>query len=906
MDGAGGPRVGPLGRAEHGRIEPWQQWPLVGRTEELRFAIKTLSGREPRSVVLAGPAGVGKSRLAIEVMSLLRQRGWATKDVLATKGAAAIPFGALSHLLRADGSAARGMVDLLGRAERSLLGEAESRRVALLVDDAHLLDPGSAALVHQLVSTRATVVLATVTSGVVAPDPVTALWKEELASRLDLQPLAPAEVESLLTEVLGGHIEGKTLYDLIHISAGNVLYLRELVHAGQALRALTRESGIWRWTGPITLQGSLLDLIQDRFWALDRDQRELLTGLASGEPLELPILQSLGSDGVLRSADASGLLTIFEQGRRAFARVAHPLYAEALRQQASPLRVRALSARLADAIQNLGGRRVDDPLRIAILLIRAGQRLPAELALTAGHSALELGDYELAERIVRLGFSGGRGFEGSILLAETLIASHRESEAEELLAALEPDDEVQISLLADLRAFNLAYGLDRASEASTVLESAEARIGVMHLRDELEATRALLLAAVDMSFSTALALASTVIEREAANPQALPRAYAAAIVALWATARPESAIRLADRGIATLAGTGGSFGAVTLHVQTSRFAAFLFSGLLDEAAELATRAYAQALEARSEQARAYWAMHLGEHALWSGRVMTSINWLREAELRLRNSDPYRMRSGVLSSLALAASFAHDLATAASAIGETESPGRTTKLTSPWTARARGWHVAVLGNFDHGRAMLMEAAIDCRNHECGSLEALLMHDIARLGDPGATSARLSEIAVTAEGPLFVLFATHAAALAAEDAEALELAAESFRRMGLQLEAAEAFASAAQLLVNRGIRGRARLCQYRAHTMLALCEGARTPGLANLGLPEPLSKREQEIGILAARGLTNHEIARKLGISGRTVDNHLQHVFDKLDLHSRTELATVFGIVEPVRPESGLQL
>jgi DNA-binding NarL/FixJ family response regulator len=51
---------------------------------------------------------------------------------------------------------------------------------------------------------------------------------------------------------------------------------------------------------------------------------------------------------------------------------------------------------------------------------------------------------------------------------------------------------------------------------------------------------------------------------------------------------------------------------------------------------------------------------------------------------------------------------------------------------------------------------------------------------------------------------------------------------------------------------------------------------------------LTAREQEVVRLVARGMSNKAIARQLGISPRTVEGHLNHVFDKLGTTSRTEL------------------
>jgi DNA-binding NarL/FixJ family response regulator len=54
-------------------------------------------------------------------------------------------------------------------------------------------------------------------------------------------------------------------------------------------------------------------------------------------------------------------------------------------------------------------------------------------------------------------------------------------------------------------------------------------------------------------------------------------------------------------------------------------------------------------------------------------------------------------------------------------------------------------------------------------------------------------------------------------------------------------------------------------------------------------EDLTPREMEVLRLVAEGLTNHQIARQLGLSVRTVEAHLTHIYAKLDVGSRTEAA-----------------
>jgi len=49
---------------------------------------------------------------------------------------------------------------------------------------------------------------------------------------------------------------------------------------------------------------------------------------------------------------------------------------------------------------------------------------------------------------------------------------------------------------------------------------------------------------------------------------------------------------------------------------------------------------------------------------------------------------------------------------------------------------------------------------------------------------------------------------------------------------------------------------------------------------------LSRREAEVLTLAERGLTSKQIGFVLSVSSRTVDKHLQHVYERFGCHSRT--------------------
>jgi LuxR family maltose regulon positive regulatory protein len=67
-----------------------------------------------------------------------------------------------------------------------------------------------------------------------------------------------------------------------------------------------------------------------------------------------------------------------------------------------------------------------------------------------------------------------------------------------------------------------------------------------------------------------------------------------------------------------------------------------------------------------------------------------------------------------------------------------------------------------------------------------------------------------------------------------------------------------------------------------------------------LIEALSGRELEVLELIARGFTNHEVAGNLSISLSTVKGHLTNIFNKLNVHNRTQAvarARSLGLLPP---------
>ncbi|MGH2822910.1 MAG: helix-turn-helix transcriptional regulator, partial [Thermoleophilaceae bacterium] len=119
------------------------------------------------------------------------------------------------------------------------------------------------------------------------------------------------------------------------------------------------------------------------------------------------------------------------------------------------------------------------------------------------------------------------------------------------------------------------------------------------------------------------------------------------------------------------------------------------------------------------------------------------------------------------------------------------------------------------------------------------------------------------------------------------------AERFAAGDALLVAAEAADAAAAAHRDTGRLSSARVAAARAALWLTKCEGARPPTM--LAAPEAvdLTPREREIALLAAAGASSREIAGRLVISVRTVDNHLQNAYRKLGVTRRQDLPRVLS-------------
>lgn len=874
----------------------WGDWPLVGRNEELSFVLESVKDPSSQGVVLAGAAGVGKTRLALEALETLRGDFAATEWSIATSSAATIPFAALAGLLPAhESNAPADRLDLFRRFLDEMGRRAGDGGFILGVDDAHLLDDASAALLLHVAHSKTIRLVVTVRSGEEAPDPVKALWKEGLLQRLEVQALAEEEVRELLVKVLGGPVDRATLFKLWKAGQGNALFLRELILDGLDTGKLLDRGGIWRWHGDLSAGPRLAEVFGVRLERMDPGEREMLEVVALGEPVEGDVLQAMSAPGAIDSAERKGMIRTERIDRRILVRLAHPLYGDVIRSEIPELRARAVRLALAERVIGTGCGRWGDVLRVATWRLDAGDTGHPEILVQGADQALAAFDFDLAERLARASLDGEWSFRAAFLLGDSLRSLGRADEAETLLDELESraEGDEERAAATSLRAYNLFFGKQDAELAEEVMHNARSSIKNSVSCDELAAQQAIL-----SLYAGRPEKAGRTAERVFASPSAshVARldATVAAAPALAMCGQSERGLRLVSAAMDLLPEVPLRASAYTGQFMAIQFLILRLSGRLREAENLADGAYSFSVAHGSHDGMALMSGALGQAALLTGRVKTAIERLTESTALLREHDRNGFLPWTLSQLLNALVLAGELSAAEAAFEEAESLRTSSiRLFICEYELARAWLTASKGEISSARAIAIAAADAAAADGALAYELMALHDAARLGGARQVGQRVKFLATKVDGDLAQAWTAHVAALQPSDPYQFDVASEMFEALGMKLLAAEA-SSAAQIGHRKDGRiARALASSRRCTDLLEDCEGARTPVMRYTSEPSPLTEREREVVFMAAQGLSSKQIAERLVVSIRTVDNHLHHAYGKLGVRSREELVEVIG-------------
>ena len=866
-------------------------WSFIGRNEELGELFRLLGDGTSRGVVLAGPSGVGKSRLAAEFLRRAGRQDVVTAHITASRSTARMPFGAVASLLPAGDypeGAGESRAAMLRDAAAALVRDAGDRRLVLLVDDAHLLDDASATLVYQLVATGTTFVVATVRSTEPAPTPVVALWKDDLMERVDVPGLGREAIEGLLCMQLGGQVDSFVVSHLSDHCRGNVLFLRELVIGAVRDHSLVDDCGIWRLVGPLSPSDRLVELVEARLGGLRPAERAVLELVCWGEPLETSELATLADLEVAEQLEAGGYLSTRQEGGRWEVRPAHPVYGDVVRARTPALRIPRLVTALADTVEQRGLEHPRDVLRVATWRLDGGGGTP-EVMLAAAQTARWSYDFALSARLVDRAIAVGAGFDAMLLAAEVATLQGRVAEGREQLAKLvvQATDDREKSLVALARLNNHAFYGGAIDEGLQIVADAERAIGGQVWLEEIRARQAGLLLAQSGPVSAARTFEPLL---GVGNERALVWALQIAAPSLARMGRFGAALDAARRGHAVARALSRPTEWYPWVHTFFRSQTLALAGSFSEAERLAKAEHAAALDSGSIEAQAWFAWGIATTLRGLGDVEGSIRYCREAVALFSELGRTLVQRESLMDLAYALALAGRAEESRSTLSALDALGLPPAyLTGVDLPIARAWVSVASDDLSRARRWLGEAA--ATGERIGDVvgAATATYDLVRLGP--ATEELLGDLERLSsgiEGEYAQARVAHARGVVRADCAELEAVSGRFELCGAMPLAAESAADAARIARTRGQARQATALEFRRAALLRGCDGATLLTHRGGGHRELLTSAEQEAALLAAAGRSNRSIADELCLSVRSVEGRLQRVYAKLGVTNRVEL------------------
>jgi DNA-binding NarL/FixJ family response regulator len=857
-----------------------ERWPLTGRGEELRMIGEALTDVEHRGVVLAGPAGVGKTRLARAAADAAAQRGWSVRRVAGTATGRAVTLGAFARWADPSDPSPLSLT-------RNLFGgpsEESDAAQLLLVDDAHLLDDLSALIVHQLALHGTVRVIATIRTGEPAPDAITALWKDSLLDRLELQPLSRNESDRLLQTVLDGPVSPECADRMWRLSRGNVLYLHHLVEHERQCGRLVRVDDLWRSTGTASASTSLIELVESQIGAVPDDVGEVVDLVALAEPLDRSLLSKLADPDVIEAAEQRELIRAASDGDAIY--VGHPLYGEIRLGRGGALRLRRLRGRLAGVMAQSP---TVDPLRLGLLWLESDQPPDVEILSVATQIAGSRFDVVLAERLARAALETQANPLTKLQLAWVLFLRENGTEAEAILDTLDVH-ELAVPGLVDgvmLRAANLLWPARDPAQSADVIEAA------LLVSDERRGASLRAFRAVQHAMAARPATTLTTMDGvDYAGLDNFSRlfGYSAETIALGDLGRVGAAAAKAAAGYRVLdESPQDSFhgtGLAEFHAY-----ALLAAGHVVEAHNVSERQHRQYAEWPG-MSRSMAEAALGMTALGMGELNAALRHLDAAKGGFGDYGNvsglfYRFRILYTEALARCGRI-HDARVAMEATRGDRHPAY--QYVESGYLLASAWVAAGQGRTVDAREITQRATDFARSNGQLAREVWCLQTAAQFGDTSGAN-RLAELAALVEGPRAGVAARYAKALSDDDAGALDAVSLELQALGDLLAAADAAAQASTSHRRAGRRGSALTSSARARLIAKDCGGAVSPALSAALVPLPFTAREHEVATLLSGGLSNREIASAMAVSVRTVEGHIYLASAKAGVSSRAELSTL---------------
>jgi len=885
--------------------------PFIGRREELAYLRERridAGSSHGALVLIAGDAGVGKSRLIAEFCATLTALRWRIGEGPCHEDGGR-PYGpVLDALARLDGAPA----ELAPAASKTEQFDAIYARVAaiaarngvvLIIEDIHWADAATLDVLAYLagcVQRSRIVILASFRPDALHPDhpatrSIAKIARVTHAGRIDLHPLEGVELRTFIDEALNGiALPDETRRAIAIAGDGNPFFTEELLKSAVERNA-TRTADRARAGVPPTVRATLLDRLQPFD---DTERRVMRQAAAIGRSFGLDLLAStLDAEpgAVLPVLRRARDFQLVEETAPSVFRFRHGLTRDAIYGEYLAAELRPLHRSIALALEQSH----DDGAAVEALAyhwwaagdeeraVRYNERAgDAATRLHAHEDAIAFYDRALAtQRIDRLA-------RATLVekIAERRVALGWTAEANETYTAaanlFREEGATDREAAARVRAAITGYTL-KLSAPTAPLEEMLARIDA---RDYVARSRVHLgLAWLMATFWFPARAAAHLAEvdsraREEQRDVAIRYHNVAAWVAM--TNGNREGFRREHAAWLDAARANHALNSVaSAHYNGAM--CFAFFGLHEEAAENIAHAVRVSRESRS--------LH-GERSANAIAALCAVMAGDLAHARAAvGAVPTTAESQVTAAIAcawgtLAGAYLDDRA-----LIETWFDGFADGAVAGFETECAPGFAEILvrrGRERDAAAVVHRAIPDCELPRGMTFTFLAA---ARYGAPPDRARAREYLARAADAPvetcerpalaLFDAIERQRDGRAEDAANLARVAADGFRRLRFPLLEAEARELAGEIEEARAIY---RRCGAAYHVRRLDGAAQRSAGAGDTLAFADLSSREREIAMLAVRGRSNAEIASLLSISVKTVEKHLASTYAKLGVASRMQL------------------
>jgi DNA-binding CsgD family transcriptional regulator len=863
---------------------------LIGRADILSELAQALAVPGYRGAAISGGPGAGKSRLLTEAAATAEELGYRLIRVQCTPSNTLISLQAVGAAFQTAGLAAPGDVD---DAVASLLGSGHRSRTKTLlcVDDAHLADAATAELMLRAVRDKACSVLMTVSDTRLACAEIYALWKNESIPRLVLPELSRDDVEQVCLGFLPGLVGLGIAERYAMLCGGDLLLLQELLADAIETGALKEVDGVWSDAEATYASDRLVPLVASKLRDLDADHQAAFEALSLAGSVPLSVAKQIASTEAWEALEGRRLICVTSDDDEIELTIKDEVVSRFLLRRLPVLRRRRLLATLVAAFDTDNAWSGSTRVQRALWHQELGMPLSASELEAAATSAWWAQDWGTAGQLAL----HARGMAPSPS-ADALLARIRLHQGQTSRALYDCGTKRSERLVEKQTHIALSNSKRRSGHWSAVADDEQ--------RQELPAspaqggnTEQSPAAAIDRGArlldAGQIRLAWETVEPflRIADPSLALGAATVAIPSLLRMGRPQDCAEMAPMWEAAIDKIRSQD--VPNHdpfsITTQLAYARGMAGNADEAISQLRAQLRRAAARNNSYLCGQAAVHLARLLFVRGQVHQAHRLYAAVNEAGVSRPTYQLAvaGAVICAVHLEDRKAVERA-AARLAATRHDPGRLAEIDIA---------SAVLEAHEGRKTCAVQALQETAEQllEAGALGQLseVIHFLTRLDRVKLANQYCAGTLEDLQGALSRTSVALARATAARKPEAVGQCAQHFESAGAPLYAAEAWAIAVHLYRRAGQPRLATAAARRCETARANYDGTSPPLLHLIGETELLSGREREIALLAAQRHTSQEIAERLVISVRTVDNHLYRIYRKLGVSSRQQLRIVLS-------------